>query len=100
MDSSEIQSLVRNNTADSQFEIEIDGRTAFTMYRLKPGRIILVHTEVPPELKGHGVGNALARVSLDYARDEKLQVIPRCPFISTFIRRHPEYEDLVDESLE
>ena len=57
--------------------------------------IIFTHTEVPAELAGHGVGSALARAALDDARRQHLAVIPRCPFIAAFIRRHPEYHDLV-----
>jgi predicted GNAT family acetyltransferase len=96
MERAEIQSHVKNNAAANQFEVAIDGMTAFTAYSLKAGRIILIHTQVPPELEGQGVGNALARASLDYARSEGLRVVPRCAFISAFIRRHNEYQDLVD----
>ena len=94
-----MESTVRNNAAEGRFEIEIDGKVGVTKYRLKPGRIILTHTEVPPELEGHGVGNNLARAALDYARSEGLRVVPRCAFVSAFIRRHKEYQDLVDESV-
>jgi predicted GNAT family acetyltransferase len=94
-----MESTVRNNAAASQFEIEIDGKLAVTRYRMKPGRMVVIHTEVPPELEGHGVGNTLARAALDYARSEGLRVVPRCAFVSAFIRRHKEYQDLVDESV-
>ena len=94
-----MESTVRNNAAEGQFEIEIDGKLGVTKYRLKPGRMILTHTEVPSELEGLGVGNTLARAALDYARSEGLRVVPRCLFISAFIQRHKEYQDLVDESV-
>jgi predicted GNAT family acetyltransferase len=94
-----MESTVRNNEAAGQFEIEIDGKIAITQYRLKPGRMVITHTEVPPELEGHGVGNSLARAALDYARREGLRVVPLCAFVSAFIRRHKEYQDLVDESV-
>jgi uncharacterized protein len=71
---------------------------AFAAY-LRHGReIVFTHTEVPPALEGRGVGSRLARAALDDARRHGLTVIPRCPFIAAFIRRHPEYRDLVPEA--
>jgi predicted GNAT family acetyltransferase len=54
---------------------------------------------VPAKLEGKGIGNALAAAALDYARSEGLRVVPRCEFIAAFIRRHREYQDLVDDDL-
>ena len=73
----------------------IDGKLAATWYRRHRGKIIFTHTEVPPELEGHGVGGALARAALTYARKEGLRVVPLCPFIAAFIKRHKEFQDLV-----
>jgi len=56
----------------------------------------LLHTEVPPEHEGQGYGGALAKAALDYARAEKLRVIPTCPFVRAYVKRHPEYAALVD----
>ncbi len=89
---------IRNNAAANRFEVEIDGLTAVTEYRLKPGRIIFTHTEVPHELEGKGIANMLARAALDYARGDGLRVHSTCPFISAFIERHAEYQDLLDRS--
>ena len=75
--------------------MNIDGELAVSAYRRNDDTIIFTHTEVPPHLEGKGIGNQLARAALDYARSEELKVVPRCPFISAFIRRHPEYQDLV-----
>ena len=58
-------------------------------------RIIFTHTGVPPEAEGHGVGAALARAGLDYARDEGLIVKPMCPFVAAFVKRNPEYQPLL-----
>jgi predicted GNAT family acetyltransferase len=89
---------IRNNEAASRFEAALDGLTAVTEYRRKPGRIIFTHTEVPHELEGKGIANKLAHAALDYARSEGLRVHATCPFISAFIQRHAEYQDLVDAS--
>ncbi len=64
-------------------------------YRLRPGVIVLVHTEVDPAFEGHGVGGRLAATALDEARARGLRVDPRCPFVAAYIGRHPDYADLV-----
>ena len=89
----------RNNEAESRFELEVDGQLAMSAYHRRGDRIIFTHTEVPPQLEGKGIGKALATAALDYARSEGLKVVPRCPFIAAFIRRNPEYQDLVDEDM-
>lgn len=88
---------VRNNEAQNQFEIEVDGQLAVSQYRRSNGTIVFTHTEVPPEHEGQGIGNQLAEAALDYARREQLRVVPRCRFVAAFIARHPEYADLVDD---
>jgi len=87
---------VRNNTAANRFEIEANGELAVSSYIIRGNTIYFTHTEVPPSMEGKGIGNTLARASLDYAREHKLRVVPRCPFIAAFIKRHQEYQDLVD----
>lgn len=89
---------VINNTQTSRFEVKLDGHTAFAEYRLKPGQIILPHTVVPPEFEGKGVASALARTAFGYAREHGLLVIPTCPFMSAWVKKHPEQQDIVDPS--
>lgn len=88
-------SEVRDNPARNRFELDVDGHIAFTQYRLSPGMINLIHTEVPKELAGQGVGSRLARGALDAARTSGLKVIATCPFISAWIRKHADYQDLL-----
>ena len=85
------------NQAKSRFEAHEDGSVAFLEYRLRPGEVVMVHTEVPEELEGRGIGSQLARAGLDYARIHGLNVIPNCPFVASYIKRHPEYLNLVPE---
>jgi uncharacterized protein len=87
-----------NNEADEQWEMNIDGRQAFLAYERAGDHIIYLHTEVPPEMEGHGVASTLAKAALDDARARGQKVVPLCPFVSNYIRRHPEYEELVDRS--
>jgi hypothetical protein len=86
---------VINNVAAGQFEIHTDSGMALLRYVLKADRIDLVHTEVPPQFQGKGFGEALVRAALDYARREKLKVVPTCPFVRRFLTKHQEYAELV-----
>jgi predicted GNAT family acetyltransferase len=88
---------VVHNTAAKRFEISLDGRIAFSKYLLVGEKIIIEHTEVPIALEGKGIASLIVRTALDYARAQKLKVMPLCPFTAGFIHRHPEYQDLVLE---
>ena len=86
---------VRDNAAQHRFELETDGHTACLYYRLEAGVITLVHTEVPPALGGRGVGSTLVRGALEAIRAKGLKVIVRCPFVSAYMGKHPEFNDLL-----
>jgi predicted GNAT family acetyltransferase len=80
----------------SRYEISVDGALGgFAMYRLAPGRIIFVHTEIDDAYAGHGLGGKLARAALDDVRTRGLAVQPDCPFIAGWIAKHPDYATLV-----
>ncbi len=64
-------------------------------YRLADGVITLVHTEVDPAHEGQGHAATLARGALDDARSRGLRVVPSCPYVASYIEKHPEYADLV-----
>lgn len=85
----------RDNEAGSRFELELDGITAFVTYRKSPGAITLVHTEVPPELGGRGVGSKLGRTTLDAVKAQGRKLSVECDFIRGLIRKTPEYQDLL-----
>ena len=86
---------VTDNPAQSRFELTEDGATAFAAYRIRDGRLVFIHTEVPDSLSGRGIGSTLARGALDAARARGLPVVAQCRFIAGFIQKHPEYQDLV-----
>jgi len=86
---------VVNDVAERRFEVSDGREIASLQYALRSGRLYLIHTEVPKALEGRGYGSALARTALEYARREKLQVVPSCPFVRAYLRRHPEYASLV-----
>jgi predicted GNAT family acetyltransferase len=77
----------------------VDGKLAgYTIYRLRPGLIAFIHTEVGDAFEGQGVGSTLVSQALDDARRRELDVLPLCPFVNSYIQKHPEYLDLVQES--
>jgi predicted GNAT family acetyltransferase len=86
---------VTHDEEAKRFEIHVDGLSALLTYRRFPGRIIFDHAEVPKPVEGHGLAAKLARFALDFARANHLRVVPLCPYVSSFIRKHPEYQDLV-----
>ncbi|MBV8251219.1 MAG: N-acetyltransferase [Chitinophaga sp.] len=86
---------IHNNTAQHRFETTVNGFTAFIQYHLFQGGIAYVHTEVPPELEGQGIASQMAKYVLDYARTEHLKVKPLCPYVHAYMKRHPEYNDLL-----
>jgi len=78
-------------------ELTAEGRTAVLEYVLAGSRLRLMHTEVPPELRGRKFAEVLVRAGLEHARRENLKVVPLCPFVRAFLGRHPEYEPVLDE---
>lgn len=86
---------VTNNATAQRYEVQIDGRLARLEYTQKNDRIAFQHTEVPPELGGQGIGGALVRTALEDAREQRLTVVPYCPFVRSYIQRHQEFLSLV-----
>lgn len=68
---------------------------AIAEYKLIKNRLILTHTEVPVALEGQGIGSALARFALDFARERQLEVMPLCPYMAAYMARHPETHDIL-----
>ncbi len=86
---------VTHNEEARLFELFVDELRGLLSYRRFPDRIILDHTEVPQSLEGQGLAAKLARFALDFARVNHLRVVSLCPYVCSFIRKHPEYQDLV-----
>lgn len=88
---------VVRNEEQRRFEILLDdGEVAFADYNLLKGKVMFPHTVVPTAHEGQGLASAIARASLDWAREEGLQVIPQCSFYMRYMQRHPETHDLLD----
>lgn len=79
----------------SRFEIDLDGEHAVLTFRRRDDVLVLNHTEVPAQHEGQGVAGRLARHAMEYARENGLRIVPRCPYVTAWLKRHPEYQDLV-----
>lgn len=90
---------VRDNTEFHRFELEADGGLAFLTYVRGHKGLFLVHTEVPEEMRGHGVGSALVKGALDRARRDGHKIVAKCRFVVRYMRKHPEYNDMLAEPL-
>jgi uncharacterized protein len=88
-------SEIVNNKAHHRFELAVEGHIAATYYQIANNVITFVHTEVPPELGGKGIGSKLIRGALDQVRSEGLKVVAQCPFVKAYIDKHGEYADLL-----
>lgn len=86
---------VKHDEAARRFEAEIHGMRAVLVYKIVPGIMLIQHTEVPRELEGRGLAARLTRVALEYARSKSFQVVPACSYTSSYMAKHPEYNDLL-----
>jgi uncharacterized protein len=86
---------VTNNSQQQQFEVKADGEMAVLQYRFHEGQIWLMHTEVPAQLEGKGIASQLAHYGLEWASANQLKVKVLCPFVAIYLKRHPEYLDIV-----
>ena len=86
---------VSHDPAAHRFEVRTEVGTGLLTYHDRGSVLEILHTEVPAAAEGHGYAAALAVAALDFARSEGKRVIPSCPFVAAYIRRHPGYADLV-----
>jgi uncharacterized protein len=82
--------LVHDDPGKSRLVFDQDGAEAELVYRRNGNRLILVHTGVPEQLGGRGVGGQLVRAALDRAAAEGLTVVPWCPYARRWIEDHPD----------
>jgi predicted GNAT family acetyltransferase len=92
------QITVADDAERERYEIRADGKLAgFLRYRLRPGLIELIHTEINDEFEGRGLGSQLISFALGDARERGLAVLPICPFVNDYIQRHRRHAELVPE---
>ena len=91
--------VVTDDPDQHRYEARLGGDlVGIAEYRLHgEDQIVFTHTEVADAAEGKGVGGRLVRLALDDVRGRGLGVVPRCPFVRSYIEKHPEYQDLVVE---
>lgn len=86
---------VRDNKVKSRFELDVEGGVAFANYRDTPAAVIITHTETPCALRGRGIASELIEGALALIRADGRKVIAGCAFVVDYLRKHPEYGDMV-----
>src|ERR1700730_6218033 len=86
---------VRDNKAQNRFELDVEGAVAFAKYRPTPSSVIITHTETPRALRGRGIASELVQGALQLIRADGLKVAAGCGFVPGYLRKHPEFADLV-----
>lgn len=88
------------NTENQRFELKIDEYTTFIEYKELHEKIWLTHTESPEELKGKGAATAVVEKTLAYIEEHGYHLIPLCPLVAAYIKRHPDWKRVLDESVD
>jgi predicted GNAT family acetyltransferase len=81
---------VRHDSAGKRFVVESEGHLAQLIYQKEPGRLILVHTEVPEELGGRGIAGQLVRTAVASAASEQRTIVPWCPYARRWLQDHQD----------
>jgi predicted GNAT family acetyltransferase len=86
---------IRHNESAQRFETTVDGLLCRCDYRMHGDTMMLVHTEVPPQLEGRGIASHLVQAAFEYAKKYEWDVLPVCSYVQSWARRHPEYESML-----
>jgi uncharacterized protein len=89
------ETTLKMNDALHRLELEVEGGIAFIEIKLIHGKLFLIHTEVPAELKGKGAGSAIVHKALQYAKDNNYKIVPLCSFIRNYLEKNKEWNDIV-----
>jgi predicted GNAT family acetyltransferase len=81
---------ITDNQPESRFEFRAGDLLAELKYHRNGKRFVLLHTEVPTELEGHGIGGRLVAAAIDRAARQGLTVVPLCPFARSWLERHAD----------
>jgi predicted GNAT family acetyltransferase len=90
-----VSDAVVHNAIKQRFELNVDGQTVVTEYRMSGGVMTFFHTLTPPPLRGRGLAARVVQAALEFARAERLKVVPLCWYVSGHIAAHPEFRDLL-----
>ena len=87
--------IFRDNEAAKRYEFKVGEQTPIIEYIKAQDKIYLTHTEVPKALEGQGFGSQIIKLALEDIKEKELTLIPLCPFVAGYIKKHPEWRDLV-----
>jgi predicted GNAT family acetyltransferase len=90
--------IVNNNEKTQRFEIHEAGELAYLEYRYFKNDIALMHTFVPEALEGKGIASTLAHYALEWAKEHQKPVIVYCPFVAAYLKKHTEYNSVIDKN--
>lgn len=90
-----MQYALIDNAPSKQYEFHIEGHIPRIEYIKAQDKIYLTHTEVPKELEGNGIATNLVKLVLEDIKQKELTLVPMCPFVAMYIKRHPEWKSLV-----
>ena len=86
---------IQHDRTAHRFQTQVDGVDGVLDYTLGAGVMTIIHTGVPPEIGGRGIASALTQAAMTAARAEAWKVVPACSYAASWMRRHPEYHDLL-----
>jgi predicted GNAT family acetyltransferase len=91
-----LTATVGDNDAAHRYELRLDDElVGELLYRTNGNVVTLIHTQIASQVEGHGLGEQLVAGALDDIRERGLRIVPLCPFVAAYLRRHPESADLV-----
>lgn len=88
---------INHNKAENRFEVWIADNLSKLDYIQDGKNFVITHVGVHPDLRGQGVAGRIVQVSLEYAKEKSLRVIPMCSYAAAYVRRHPEYAQLMNQ---
>ncbi|WP_299442493.1 GNAT family N-acetyltransferase [uncultured Aquimarina sp.] len=93
-DWSQLELINNTDSSKNRFELKVESETIFIEYILKnENSIYLTHTEVPAIMEGKGLGSTIIKKTLDYIKEKRYKMIPLCPFVVAYLKRHPDAAD-------
>ena len=88
--------VIVNNKKNGQFEFRTETHLAYVTYRVRKKIMYFMHTTVPDKLSGKGIASTIALEALEYAKSNNFKIVVLCPFISDYVKKHPEWHELFD----
>src|ERR1700683_4708798 len=87
------------SAAEGKYTIAVDGQTVgLAAVADRDNQRIFYHTEVEEQLARRGLATILVAEALAATRADGKRVVPLCPMVAAFIKKHPEFNDITDKA--